>query len=80
MLITSSALIVLGGIAFLGSALFKTPEAPPFGWFNPKHWKPIWNPVVRTWFNPPGYTLMSGGLALLMVGTLLHWVFVGWPW
>ena len=80
MLITSTALILLGGVAFFGSIFYRTPEAPPIASLKLSHWKPVWHPVVRTWFRPPGYLLMSGGLALFILGALLHWFFVGWPW
>lgn len=80
MLITSSALIILGGVLFFASAMFRTPEAPPFGSLNPRHWKPMWNREMRTWFRPPGYTLMVGGWALFVIGIAMHWIFIGWIW
>ncbi len=80
MLIFSSLLIILGGIAFFSSVLFRTPEAPPFASLNPKLWKPVWHHTVQDSFRPPGYVLMNGGLVLFLIGTLLHWVFVDWPW
>ena len=80
MLIISSLLIILGGIAFFSSLLFRTPEAPPFASLNPRHWKPVWHPAVRRSFHPPGYILMTGGLVLFLTGVLIRYVVADWPW
>jgi hypothetical protein len=59
---------------------FATDYASRFSSWNPKHWKPIWHPDMKKWLRPPGYTMMTGGFAVFMLGTLLHWIFIGWPW
>jgi len=80
MLILSSLLIILGGIAFLSSMVFATDSPLRFHFWNPRHWRPMWHPDVKKSLHPPGYALMTGGFSVFMLGMGLHWIFIGWPW
>jgi hypothetical protein len=78
--ILSAILMIIGGIAFFSSVIFRTDKAPPVASLDPRHWKPVWSSAVRESFRSPGYLLMNGGLISLAIGVLLRWIFVRWPW
>lgn len=53
---------LVGGVLFIASAWFRTPDAPPVASLNPRNWVPIWK--TRHWYRPPGYSLATIGLGI----------------
>ena len=76
--LATALMILFGGLMFFASILFRTAEAPPVASLNPRHWKPVWHPIVRTWFRSPGYGIMLSGLGLMCLGVILRFAFLGW--